>query len=288
MKKLMHWHAIRRRLPEFLLRDRKFIPVRAAQCQRLGPDPAGERLVGATIGHALGVRVLAHRDVMANKMRYIGPAMFLAAALFGAPFAHATPITFTTTLTGAAEIPPNGSPATGQATVVLNETANSLGVQIAFSDLLGVNTAARIHCCSATSTAPAAATLLGFPIGVTSGSFSGTYDLLYGLTYGSAFLTAAGSVAQAEAALIAGLEAGAAYVNIATFIYPAGEIRGTLTAVPEPTSLLLLVSALFGLGLVGVSSRCVKGGHKAGADPERTRSAVSPPTLRLTSPPISR
>jgi [2Fe-2S] binding domain/CHRD domain len=38
----------------------------------------------------------------------------------------------------------------------------------------------------------------------------------------------------AEAALIAGIEGGATYVNIHTSINPGGEIRGELTAVPGP------------------------------------------------------
>ena len=40
-------------------RDRNFLPVRAAQCGRLRPDPAARRRVAATIGHTFDAKVLA-------------------------------------------------------------------------------------------------------------------------------------------------------------------------------------------------------------------------------------
>jgi CHRD domain len=43
-----------------------------------------------------------------------------------------------------------------------------------------------------------------------------------------------GTIAQAEAALIAGIEGGLTYFNIHTSEFPGGEIRGQLTAVPGP------------------------------------------------------
>jgi hypothetical protein len=61
------------------------------------------------------------------------------------------------------------------------------------------------------------------------------------------------SVPQAEAALIAAIEAGTAYLNIHTTAFPGGEIRGILAlaaAVPEPASLALFGSALLGFALM--------------------------------------
>lgn len=54
---------------------------------------------------------------------------------------------------------------------------------------------------------------------------------------------------QAEADLIAGLLGGQTYLNIHTNLFPGGEIRGQLQAVPEPVTLLLLGSGLAGVAM---------------------------------------
>jgi hypothetical protein len=67
-------------------------------------------------------------------------------------------------------------------------------------------------------------------------------------SYNPAFITAqGGTVAQAQAAFVAGLISGQTYLNIHTSQFPGGEIRGQLQAVPEPTTMLLLASGLFGV-----------------------------------------
>ena len=190
-------------------------------------------------------------------MRYLSPALVLMASLaFLAPAAHAVPITFEATLSGAAEIPPVASPGTGHAVVILDPTANSLEVQISFSGLTSGTTASHIHCCVPSGlpgnllVATTTPTFPGFPLGVTSGTYDHTFDLTLASSYNPAFVTAEGGVPQAEAALITAIESGANYLNIHTSNFPTGEIRGALVPTAEPASLILLGSALFGLGLI--------------------------------------
>jgi hypothetical protein len=68
-----------------------------------------------------------------------------------------------------------------------------------------------------------------------------TVNLTVAALYSTSFLTTnGGNAAQAEAALLAGLAAGNAYLDITNTPFPVGEIRGQLAAVPEPATVLLL------------------------------------------------
>jgi hypothetical protein len=61
-----------------------------------------------------------------------------------------------------------------------------------------------------------------------------------------------GTLASAQAALITGLNERRAYLNIHTERYPAGEINGFSSVVPEPSTYALLGT---GLGLIGLVAR---------------------------------
>jgi CHRD domain len=170
------------------------------------------------------------------------PALVIMAALMlSAPAVHADPMTFIANLSGANELPiPNNSPGTGLATVVLDPTAQTIQITATFDGLTSPDiTGAHIHCCAPSGTNAGVATTIpvfpGFPVGMTSGTYSSqVFDLTQPLIYNPAFV-GMGTIAQAEAALIAGIENGQTYFNIHTSPnFLGGEIRGQLTAVPGP------------------------------------------------------
>ena len=153
------------------------------------------------------------------------------ALLVGLPAAQAA--TYTATLAGANENPPNVSPGTGFTTITIDTAVHTLRVVSTFSGLTSNTTASHIHCCAPPPTNVGVATMtpsfVGFPLGVTSGSMDQTYDTTLSGTWNAPFVAAnGGTQAGAEAALAAGLAAGQAYLNVHTVNFPGGELRGNL------------------------------------------------------------
>jgi hypothetical protein len=163
-------------------------------------------------------------------------AAVAAGLLFAVGPASAAILTFTAALSGANENPANASLGTGLASVTWDVSTDMMTVSVTFSGLTGTTTASHIHCCVSPPTNTGVATQLpsfsAFPTGVTSGTFMQTFDMTQASSYNPGFVTLNGSVAGAEAALLAGLQAGMAYLNIHTSSFPGGEIRGFLAEIP--------------------------------------------------------
>ena len=129
-------------------------------------------------------------------------AALAVSMMFAAATAQAEKMKFTTELTGAAEVPPTDSTATGTAEVTLNTEAKTVTWVYTHEGLSGDMTASHVH-------GPATATEAAGPVIDTTGE---TME-------GSAPIT------DAQAAE---LMAGMYYVNLHTETFPDGEIRGQL------------------------------------------------------------
>jgi CHRD domain/PEP-CTERM motif len=177
---------------------------------------------------------------------------------------------FDTVLSGAAEAPPNASPALGSAHASILFRADGSHELWLFYDfgtladpkLLGGATGAQLHVINGpgdTNTldtrGPAVTPLPAFP-GFGYLGEKGGFDNLPGLslfaasTYNPEWITASGGIEAAELALITGLVSGQAYFEITSSAFPDGEIRGFFTRseppppIPEPSSVILLGSGL--------------------------------------------
>ena len=181
-----------------------------------------------------------------------GAALALAVAAMPAA-AHQQ--SYATSLSGGAENPANASAGTGAGVVTIDLDLITMRVQSTFAGLSGNVTASHIHCCT---TAPAnvgvasqTPSFSGFPLGGTFGSYDRIFDMTLASSYNAAFITAnGGTVSTAFTALVTGLDAGRAYLNIHSSFAPGGEIRGFLAPVPEPESYALLLSGLAVVGWV--------------------------------------
>jgi hypothetical protein len=191
--------------------------------------------------------------------RVCGLGVFAGLMLGVCSVTHAGMI-FEAFLDGPSESPPNASPGTGFATLIIDETAHTFTIDVTFSDLIAPTTAAHIHAPTAmpfmgtAGVATQVPTFSGFPAGVTSGTYMNTFDTTMASTFNPAFVTATGgTVAGAETALFTAVREGRAYLNIHTTAFPGGEIRGFFVAVPEPSTLGLFLTG--GLALVFAGRR---------------------------------
>lgn len=171
--------------------------------------------------------------------------------------AHAAIVLYHVNMNGANAVPPNLSLGTGSGTITFDTTLVTMNINVNFSGLTGNTTAsaASIHAATLnpfTGTAVVATqtpTFTGFPTGVTNGTYSNTFDMSLSSSYSAGYITAnGGTTATAFNALLAAAASNRAYFNIRTTSFAAGEIRGFLVAVPEPSSMCLLGVA--GLGTV--------------------------------------
>ena len=123
------------------------------------------------------------------------------------------------------------SPGTGSATLLLDDVAMTLDVNLSYQDLTSPTSTAHIHCCSppGVSSGVIIPFVPPFVTGLTSGTFVNTFAL--------------------TPTLLSQVESGGAYINIHTTNFPAGEIRGQISAVPEPGTAMLTVLGLSGLAL---------------------------------------
>ena len=176
------------------------------------------------------------------KQTLTGLALLLGIAVM-ARSTTASMITFTASLDGAQQVPSNMSTATGSGTVVLDDIADTITVDLSFSGLTGgPATAAHIHGPGAAGTnAPIIFPFTGVPA-ATSGVIP---EQMFSIT----------------PTQITELEAGLFYMNIHNASFPSGEIRGQLTQVPEPGTLTLLGLGAFGLAF--------SKGRKAHSSPAR-------------------
>jgi hypothetical protein len=188
-------------------------------------------------------------------MKHVLSILALAAASTAVAVpAGAAPIdpSFRAVASGALETPPNASPGTSLVTIDLG--GKQMLVDLPFRDLNGTTTAAHVHCCTSaafTGAAPVALPFPDFPMGVHAGTYSNAIALGDEMSWDPAFMSANGGTVQgAASALVDGINANEAYVNIHTDLYPNGEIRGWLVAappVPETAEWSMLAVGLAGL-----------------------------------------
>lgn len=146
----------------------------------------------------------------------VGLAALLCTLAIGVLPAHATTglISCTATLTGANEVPPATTAATGSITYTFDPNTSTSTWTLIWSGLTAPATAAHVHA----PAPPGSSTGVQVPFAgiaaATSGTFTGSTTTIVSLT---------------PTALATALLGGNAYANIHTSTFPGGEIRGWLS-----------------------------------------------------------
>jgi hypothetical protein len=133
------------------------------------------------------------------------------------------------------EVPPHNTPGYGSADITLDAGAGTVTINAGtgiYADLLAGATTVRLQDAAVGANGPTLGLLTLDTPGNTSGTFSG-------------------SVGSLTAGQIADVLAGNTYLNIADSVFPSGEIRGQILAVPEPAS----IAILGGVGLLSMRRR---------------------------------
>lgn len=156
------------------------------------------------------------------RLRDLILASICTLALAAPAFAQTT---YVGVLSGSSESPPNGSPATGNCSVVLNAAGTQLSISVQFQNLVAAYTASHIHGPAPAGTnAPVKWGFNGVPAGwvfnaaTTSGTL--TNFLVTGITPTD----------------VTNLNNGQFYVNIHSTTFPGGELRAQLGSAPVPTA----------------------------------------------------
>jgi hypothetical protein len=147
--------------------------------------------------------------------------LWLAVLILGVSTLSAQTTIFSVSLNSAQEVPSNPYSGTGSGTLQINNTTFAWTLSGTFTNLYGTSTDAHIHGPAAPGVNAPPVVGINFTSGQTSGTFSGS-----------------GTFSAGQAA---DLFAGLYYINIHTNFYPNGEIRGQLTAVPEPATYALII-----------------------------------------------
>ncbi len=144
--------------------------------------------------------------------------------------------------------------ATGNGVITFDLDLVTMRVQLQFAGLTSNTLTSHIHATTPSplaGTAPIATTdFFSSFTGARSGTFDQTFDLALGGSYNSTFIASSGgSVATALSELVIAAENEKAYFSIKTTAFPSGdgELKGFLTAVPEPSSFALLGFVVVGL-----------------------------------------
>ena len=137
------------------------------------------------------------------------PEPTIAASNIAVPTSSAT--NFFATLDGLSEVPPNASPGTGFANLVLDDATLVMTYTLTYSGLMGPTTASHIHRGVAGVNGP----------------------VIYPLALGN-FPSGANGVVQINAADLPDLMNLGMYVNIHTQVIPGGEIRGQVRVAATP------------------------------------------------------